>query len=478
MRLTRVCATIGPASREPAILARLIEAGVDVVRLNFSHGEVTEHAAAAAAVRTAADRAGRTVGVLVDLQGPRIRLGRLPAGEVTLEIGQGVALVAGRLRSGPAQGAGRRLLLPVTHDIHRQGVRKGHRVLLRDGSVCLRVVTAGKAGLSCRVERGGAVGSGSGMNLPDSRIDVPALTTRDRRHLQAGVEMGADAIALSFVRDAADIQRARRLLKRAGRELLVVAKIERREALDNLARIVESADGVIVARGDLGVECSLEEVPLLQKQIIRQSIQAGCFVMTATQMLESMIDRSRPTRAEVSDVANAVLDGSDAVMLSGETAVGRHPVAAVAAMDRIARRVEAECRVPVSREIPAGAPPDDFVPALARSAVELADHSRARALVAFTWSGRMAQCLAAQRPTVPIHAFTPDPATSRRIIFHRGIDSRSVAKTRTREEMFDRGVATLREEGQVQPGDVLVLVGGFWEGHGVANTLKVMRVEG
>ena len=338
MRLTKICATIGPATQSVRRIEGLVAAGMDIARLNFSHGDVEFHRQVAGRVRRAARRAGRPVALLQDLQGPRIRIGKLPEGGLELCVGDLLLLSSGQAGASRLPPGTRSL--PLTYPKLCQEARRGHRILLKDGTIRLRICSVHVGGLLTEVEQAARLTSGAGLNAPDSRLDVPALTRRDRDHLQAGLEMGVDAVALSFVRDRQDIRRARELMRRAGREALIVAKIERAEAMENLEEILKEADGVIVARGDLGVECSLEAVPMLQKQIIRQAIRSGSFVITATQMLESMTDHPTPTRAEVSDVANAVLDGSDAVMLSGETAVGRYPEEAVATMDRIARKVE------------------------------------------------------------------------------------------------------------------------------------------
>jgi pyruvate kinase len=472
LRLTKICATLGPATQSRAAIERLLAAGMDLVRLNFSHGAIADHAAVVREVRAAAARLDRPIAIMQDLQGPRIRIGSI-AEKVRLEPGMRVAL----LPRGASPGKARDLIaLPYTFDTVHRDVAVGTRVLLRDGTIELRVLESAARGLVCSVERGGEVQPGCGMNFPDSTLAVPALTDRDREHMAAGIKMGVDAIALSFVRDGDDIERARRILKRRKCEALIVAKIERSAALEHLDEILDATDGVIVARGDLGVECSMEAVPLLQKDIIRRAIRGQCFVITATQMLESMIHSSMPTRAEVSDVANAVLDGSDAVMLSAETAIGKHPAAAVAMMDRIARAVEAETRVMVSPAIPPDTPPDDFIPAVAQSAVALAVQSSAAALMPFTFSGRAATTLAALRPSIPILAFTPSEAIDRQLAFYRGVLSRQLGRRNARDDMFKQGLEVAVEAGDLHDGQVVVFIGGYAMAHGAANTVKVHRV--
>lgn len=469
-RLTRICATIGPASRAPARLEALIRAGMDIARLNFSHGEVDEHRETVRRIRAAAKKVGRLVAICQDLQGPRIRIGRLTA-DVRLAKRDRVHLVSGK-RTGSAP-AGMKTL-PVTYAGLARDVKVGERILLKDGTIELKVRSVRRDGLIASVVRGGPVHSGCGLNAPDSILDVPALTKRDREHLKAGVAMGVDAVALSFVRDATDIKRARRLLTKEGSEALLIAKIERSAALDCLDEILMAVDGVIVARGDLGVECPLEQVPILQKQIIRESVRHDVFCVTATQMLESMIRASAPTRAEVSDVANAILDGSDVVMLSGETAVGAYPVEAVKTMARIARTVEAEGPPPAA---PIAAPrgPDDFVPALARAAVELVQEAGATALVVVTESGHAAELLSAERPGRPIHAVVRDDGVARRLLFRRGVVPH-VLRFRADEGAFTRSLQVLTGNGVLKKNEVVVLVGGTTAAHGVMNALKIARI--
>ncbi len=496
MRLTKIVATLGPASQTPAVLAALVRAGLDIARLNFSHGDGAGHARLARRFRAAARAAGRPVALLQDLQGPRIRLGELPSqacaadGNLRLEEGSAVILGGDCFVAPSKRGAA--IVLPTTFPALARDLARGDRLLLRDGRVELVVERVRGATVCCAVRRGGDVRSHSGINAPDSRLRVPALTAKDRRDLDHGVRIGVDAVALSFVRDAADVRRARAELASRRSHALIVAKIERREALEKLDEILVAADGVMVARGDLGVELGPEAVPLLQKEIIRRAIRAHSFVITATQMLESMTASAVPTRAEVSDVANALLDGTDAVMLSGETATGSFPVEAVAAMDRIARHVEQRCRHGRSPEFvsvgaPSSAPtsafvlpppiaPDDFVYAIADAAVQLAEQSGARAIVPFTASGRTASIVATFRPQLPILAFSPDAATLRRLCFWRGVHPRLLCKGRNLAELFASGVEDARRAGILQPGDAAVLIGGHALARGSSNTLQLVRV--
>jgi len=478
-RLTRIVATLGPSSRDRATVDALVAAGLDVARLNFSHGDEASHATLAALVHGAARRADRHVALLQDLQGPRIRLGSLAAvpgavaGALLLEAGRTVRL--GGRAAGGADGKAP-LALPTTFPALARDVRPGERLLLRDGRVELRIESIRAGVIRAVVSRGGEVRSGSGINAPDSRLSVPALTAKDRRDLAAGCRIGVDAVALSFVRDARDVERARRELRRLGSRALLVAKIERREAIEGLDGLLTAADGVMVARGDLGVELGPEAVPLLQKEILRQALVRHSFAITATQMLESMIEQATPTRAEVSDVANAILDGTDAVMLSGETASGRHPVAAVATMDRIARHVEHRVRIDLPPPSPPAAAPHDFVFALAGAAVALAEQAGAKALLAFTESGRTAALVATFRPEVPILALTHDPGVARRLACWRGVTARLLPRQGDLARLFAVGLRRLEADGRLARGDVAVLVGGHALAPGGANTLQVARV--
>ena len=475
MRLAKVVATIGPACATPAVLEAMVASGLDVARLNFSHGDRSGHARTVRALRAAANRVGRPLAILQDLQGPRIRLGVLPEDAALLREGRRVDLVPERSFAGTRARRGA-AVLPTTYARLAREVRRGERILLRDGSLELRVVAASGASVRCEVVRGGEVRSHSGINVPDSRLTAPALTSKDRADLAAGVRMGVDAVALSFVRDAAAVVKTKALLRSLGSEALVVAKIERKEALRDLDAIVTAADGVMVARGDLGVELAPEEVPLLQKKIIRHALRAHCFVITATQMLESMVHQLTPTRAEVSDVANAVLDGSDAVMLSAETAAGRHPVEAVATMDRILRKIEEGTGGELAAGLSGAPSGDPLLHALAVAAVRLASESCAKALVPFTVSGRSAAVLATWRPSVPIFAWTTDERVRRRLCFWRGVHPERLRRSSDLAGMFGAASGELLRRSLLAPGDVVVFLGGTALKRGSSNTLKVHRL--
>jgi pyruvate kinase len=411
-RLTRIVATIGPASVD--LVPALVAAGMDVARVNLSHGSADDHRRAVAAVRRAARDAGRPIGLLIDLPGPKLRLAPIPGGSRSLREGEELVLVAGSDRSiaGGALTLGDARILPV--------LRTGDRVLLADGAAELCILEAHARAVRAQVVRGGEVRSRAGISIPAERLDGPWLSEADRALLPLVHELMPDAVGQSFVRGPADVLALRADLPGTCR---IIAKIETRPAVDAIAGILDVADGIMVARGDLGVELPFEQVPIVQKALIRAALAAGRPSIVATQMLESMTQSARPTRAEASDVANAVLDGADAVMLSGETAIGEHPVQAVAAMDRICRAAEGHERsTPGSPAPPLTARTEDAAAALARAAVALANaDAQVHAIAAWTATGRTAYLLARLRPDVPILAFTPDGGTASWLTLHRGL---------------------------------------------------------
>ncbi len=415
-RKTRIVATLGPATRAPARLRQLLRAGVDVVRLNFSHGSHESHGELVREVRRASAETGLPVAILLDLAGPKMRLGLVEDDAVRLRAGAEVELVEGE-----ARGTAERL--PVESDGVLSGLRRGATVRLADGLIELRVSAATPVGVRCRVVHGGMLRSRQGVHVPGEHRGVSAFTARDQRDLAFGLSLGVDAVAISFVRDAPDVLAVRRFMERRGATAFLVAKIERREALYNLPRILQVASGVMVARGDLGVSIGVENVPMAQKRIIRDALREHRPVITATQVLESMIERPTPTRAEVSDVANAVLEGTDALMLSAETAIGQHPLAAVRTLARVAARVEATgtaqspLDLPVEREDPALA--------MARAARLAARAVEAKAIAAFTDSGRTARLVSGMRPQRAVFGFSYKESTIRRMKLFWGVMPRS-----------------------------------------------------
>lgn len=445
LRRTKIVATVGPACRSRAALRELIEAGVDAFRLNFSYGSHEEHAQAVELIRELSRAAERPVAVIQDLQGPKLRIGLLAGGARRLESGDAVVFA-------PQAEAGEGPVVPVNRPALLRELRPGDRILLGDGEVLLRVEGAAGAGVRARVVEGGPLKENQGINLPGVTLPAEPLTEKDVADLRFGLRLGVDYVALSFARRADDVRRLKELMAAEGSRLPVIAKLERREALQHLDALLAAAEGVMVARGDLGLELPLEEVPLVQKRVIHRANELRTLVITATQMLESMVERPQPTRAEVSDVANAILDGTDAVMLSAETAVGRYPARAVQMMDRIAREVEGES--------PAGhAEPRRLAHphAMSRAACELARDVGAAAIVVFTRSGYSAQLVSKERPPVPVFAFTPSESVWRQLALWWGVTPLLAPFPRSPRAMMDTADEALRRRGLLRPGQTVVI---------------------
>jgi pyruvate kinase len=464
-RRTRIVATLGPATDPPEVLEAVLAAGLDVARLNFSHAAGEEQIRRVERLREAARRAGRNVAILADLPGPKLRV-RLDA-PLTVASGNEIAF---RVSSEPAGG-----LLEVTEPEWLVGVRPGHRLLFDDGRLQGRAAENDGRTLKVRVEVGGQLLPGKGVNLPDTDLDGPALTPRDRLALDVAVRAGMDWVALSFVRgpEAADELRAE--LKARGATLPVLAKVERPEAVRKAAAVVEAFDGVMVARGDLGVELPLEEVPAVQKRLIRLARAAGKPVITATDMLDSMRSNPRPTRAEASDVANAIFDGTDAVMLSGETAVGKYPAESVACMDRLARAAEASPVLLAPAEVePAGRACDDW---LTDSACRLARELSADAIVAPAVTSRTVRLLARHRPAVPIVVPCRSEAILRQLALVWGVRPVAREAARAGADVLAESVAAAFAAGALRAGDrVVALAGHPLEGGPRMPTLRLVRV--
>ncbi len=469
MRLTKIIATMGPSCASPGVLGRVIRAGVDVVRINLSHGTHAGHARAITAARRAAARGGRAVALLADLQGPKVRIGRLEGGgPLTLRRGDTVILSSGR-------GRGRPGVIPVSHRGLASDVGRDDPILIDDGKLELRVLRTRGRDVQCRVITGGPLHERKGVNLPLTRLSIPSLTRKDRDDLDFALERRVDYIALSFVRGAGDLRQVRRLMRRRGRSVPLIAKLELRAAVQRLDEILEVADGVMVARGDLGVEVPLEEVPVMQKVILSRANRAGVLVITATQMLESMVEAPRPTRAEASDVANAIFDGTDAVMLSAETASGRYPVHAVRVMDRIAR--EAERSGLQAAEGPASAPGRDRnVRAVGRAAVDAARHAEARAIVVFTQTGATARVLSKLKPECPIVAFCPSEPVRRSLALCRGVLPLTIRLVRNTDRMLAEGDRALIRGRIMRRGQRTIVVSGTSTQAGATNMMKIHRV--
>jgi pyruvate kinase len=466
-RRAKIVATLGPASSSPERLAELVAAGIDVARLNMSHGTRPGHLAAYQCVRAASDAAGHSVGVLIDLQGPKIRLDTFAGGPVRLLAGQEFTITT-REVPGDQHEAG------TTYAGLAADVRPGDRVLVDDGRVVLEVLTAADGQVRTRVVVGGVVSDHKGLNLPGVKVSVPALTAKDEADLRWALSLQADMIALSFVQGPEDAVLAQRIMDEAGVRLPLIAKIEKPQAVEALPEIIEAFDGIMVARGDLGVELPLEQVPMAQKRIVEQARAQAKPVIVATQMLESMISAPRPTRAEASDVANAVLDGADALMLSAETSVGEYPVQAVATMSRIISEAERET-VPAAAVL-AGEPASTGG-AIARAAAEVGAAVRAKALVAFTMTGETARRLARYRSPIPLLAFTPQPSTRSQLALSWGVETFIVPPARHTDAMVRQVEEALLEIGRCDKGDMVVIVAGSPPGTpGRTNALRVHRI--
>ena len=465
---TKVVATLGPASSNRQTLGGMVDAGLDVVRLNFSHGERADHAARFELVRAVAKELDHNLAILVDLQGPKIRVGVVDDNGVKLDRGREVTLVAGTDRCAEPD-------IPVVYPALAADVRQGDRILLDDGAIGLRVEDVEGKRVRCQVERGGVVKSRKGVNLPGVAVSAASLTAKDRADVATAVEFGADYVALSFVRKPDDVAEAKQAIAEHGGDIPVVAKLERPEAIDVLDDILEVADAVMVARGDLGVELAVEQVPPIQKHIIARANSLGVPVITATQMLESMVASSRPTRAEASDVANAIFDGTDAVMLSQETAIGQYPVEAVATMNRIAR--EAESTPYLSAPPPPAVGGLDVPATVCRAAVQMATDLGAAAIVAFTESGASARYVSRFRPRTPIIGLTTSELARRRMALFWGVETASPLAIGTQvRSMVDAADERIVEEGLLTPGDLVVVVAGSPGGRGGTNRVLVHRV--
>jgi pyruvate kinase len=474
MRRTKIVCTIGPASSTAAELDRLAAAGMDVARLNFSHGTHAEHAEVIRRIREAEARWSRPVAILQDLQGPKIRLGTFGeggGGRVDLQAGRPFALCRT-----PCVGTAERVYVSPPGYLAR--VKPGDAIWMDDGMIQLRVEATTPAEVRCVVVAGGRISDHKGISLP--HVDLPAscLTEKDVEDLTFGIEQRVDFVAVSFVRTADDIREVRRFLEARGADIPLVAKLERHEVLENLPAVVGAVDAVMVARGDLGVDVPLEDVPHIQKEIIRQAHAVKVPVIVATQMLESMVTHMRPTRAEVADVTAAIFDGADAIMLSAETASGRYPAEAVEMMARVAERAEQAvlAQEPVRRRRE-GRGPVGFPEAISDAAASAARALEARAIVAFTQSGFSARLISQERPATPIIAFTPFAAVQRRLALTWGVTSRLIRKVETTDDMVEEIEATLLGDGTVRPGDVLVIISGspMWV-TGTTNLLKLHRV--
>ena len=467
-RRTKIVATLGPASSTPEVLARLFHAGADVFRLNFSHGAHPDHLARIQMIRALEEQTGRPIGILADVQGPKLRVGRFQGGRVALQTGQ-----AFRLDLSSVPGDSRRVSLPHPEII--KAARIGASLLLDDGKLRLRVNKVRDDHLETEVVTGGPLSDRKGVNVPDVALPIPALTEKDRIDLEFALQNGVDYLGLSFVQRAEDVMEARALAK--GRAW-IMTKLEKPQALDNLHAIIAASDSVMVARGDLGVELPPEEVPIAQKRIIRAAWEAGIPVVVATQMLESMINAPAPTRAEASDVATAVFDGADAVMLSAESAAGNYPYEAVNMMDRIVERVERDPGWRQTIEMARPQPESLSASAIAAASRQIAHTIGGAAIAAFTEGGSTALRMARERPDVPVIGCTSNLATARRLALVWGVHAVVTAETNTMSETVTRASRIARVEGFATPGQEIVVTAGIpFNQPGTTNALRVVPVK-
>ena len=465
MARTKIVCTIGPASESPEIIRALVEHGMNVARLNFSHGSREEHEAKIHIIRSVSNDLGQPVAVLQDLAGPKIRVGTIPEPGVRLEAGQSFVLTNESIEGSTER-------VSVSYASLPEEVREGDRILLSDGSIEVTVKGANQREIYCEVITGGLLTSHKGLNLPTRTIKAASLTDKDRQDLLFGLDKDVDYVALSFVKTAKDILRVKEVIQEKKRDTPVIAKIEKHEAVKNIDEIMEVADAIMVARGDLGVEIPLEEVPVIQKMLIRKANALGKPVITATQMLRSMVDSPRPTRAEAADVANAVLDGTDAVMLSEETAVGDYPVQAVQFMTRIIESAERD--FPHERYLEL-TPKKEISASVAHASCVLADHLKASAIVTPTQSGQTAKHISRFRPRQLIIALSPHRSTVQRLGLVWGCLPRMVDDPKDTDDMIDKMAESALETGQVSKGELVVMTAGHPVGE--AGTTKIVRVK-
>ncbi|MCG9884868.1 MAG: pyruvate kinase [Cyanobacteria bacterium] len=464
-RRTKIVATIGPATSQPDVLRELIEAGATTLRLNFSHGTHTDHQRNIRLIRQISFELNQPVAILQDLQGPKIRLGRFAEGSIVLKKGDPFLLTSREV-------IGSQEMSSVTYDMLAQEVPTGATILLDDGRVEMRVekVDREAGDLICRTVVGGRLSNNKGVNFPGVYLSVKALTDKDKEDLMFGLDQGVDWVALSFVRNPQDVLEIRELIASRGKHVPVIAKIEKHEAIEQMEAILSLCNGVMVARGDLGVELPAEDVPILQKRLIQTANRLGIPIITATQMLDSMVNNPRPTRAEISDVANAILDGTDAVMLSNETAVGEYPVEAVATMDRIARRIEQEQgshnASGVTRSIPN---------AISKSVGDIADQLEAAAIVTLTKSGATARNVSKFRPRTPILAVTPQVDVARQLQLVWGVRPLMVLDLPSHNQTFQAAIGLAQEESLLKEGDLVVMTAGTLQG--VSGSTDLIKVE-
>jgi len=466
---TKIIATIGPASNNKAILKKMIRAGVNVVRLNFSHGTYEQHGDVIKMIRSLSRELNQSVGILLDLQGPKVRTGKLKDGKAVVLEKNGIF----KITSQPVTGSSE--IVGTTYKNLPKDVKEGDKILVDDGLIELKVQESTQDTVTCKVRVGGMLKENKGINLPGVQVSAPSLTEKDRKDLRFGIQNNVDYVALSFVRQAEDLQDVKDIIKRMGSDIPVVAKIEKPEAVDNIDDILVVTDAIMVARGDLGVEMQYEKVPTIQKMIIQKAIAANKPVITATQMLESMHQNPIPTRAEASDVANAIMDGTDAVMLSGETASGQYPVEAVKMMSKIA--TQAECSQFLRYNITHKKDHDNIVTqAVAQSAVDMISDVGARAIIAFSVSGATSKYISKHRPARRIYAFTPLAKIYNRLSLVWGVAPTLVSKIKDTRKLMDAAEHLLVDKGVLKQDDLVVIITGLAFKSGSTNMIKIHQV--
>jgi len=471
LRRSKIVCTIGPASRSSAIMERLIRSGMNVARLNLSHGSHDEHADSIQRLRRLSRRLGIPVAILIDLPGPKYRTGKLKDGKTILERGTVVTVT-------PSPVEGHSTLVPVNLPYLSQDIKKGDIVLIDDGAIQLRALETIGTDVKCRVIVGGLLTERRGLVVPGMRVSAPFITKALREHIMFAISQQPDYVALSFVSEAEDINSVRRILERGNSDISIIAKIEKVQAVKNFVSILSVSDGIMVARGDLGVDMPLERIPLVQKEIIYGCNRAGKPVITATQMLESMVKAARPTRAEATDVVNAILDGTDAMMLSAETSTGEYPVRAVQTMAKIAREAEKSLLHEELLRARASWVESETDEVIAYNAAQTAHRIGAVAIVALTSSGSTAARVSKYRPRMPILAMTPNMAVAGRLLLRWGVLPVRIDLLSSVEEFFATGARLCKEMGLARPGDLIVITGGIPTGiAGTTNLLKVERIK-
>jgi len=464
-RKTKIVCTIGPVSESEDMLRDLIIAGMDAARLNFSHGDYNEHGEKIRLIRKLSEELDKPIAIIQDLQGPKIRVGEVENNKIYLKDGENIAITS-------KETLGNEKLLYINYPYLLQNINVGERILIDDGAIELKAIDKKDDKLICSIIHGGYLSNHKGVNFPDSTLKVSPLTEKDKKDVLFGIERGVDFIALSFIQRASDILELKEFLELHDARIPVIAKIEKREAVNNFKEILEVADGIMVARGDLAVEMSNEEVPLIQKKIIKETRISGKPVITATQMLISMVDNPTPTRAEVSDVANAILDGTDAVMLSNETAAGKYPIESVKMMDKIARKVEEE--FPFEEFLKESDCKENITQAITFSTCQIAKEIKASAIITATHSGFTARQTSKYRPSSTIFALTPFPEIRRRLNLSWGVVPLLTEVFYTTDEMFDKSTRLLLQREYVKRGDVVVITAGIPMGiSGMTNLIKV-----